>query len=313
MSKEKKNEIIDWLLDSDPTIRWQVKKDLLDIKQEEYQLDRKEISKKGWGKQILMKQDPNGTWAKGLYSPKWTSTTYTLVQLRRMGLDPENTQAQKGVRVLLDKGKCTDGGINLFNSRKTSETCVTSLIFGILCYFNIEEDYLTKIFDYIRANQMKDGGWNCLLEEGAAHASMHTTLMALEALHEYKQLPDSPVVEIEVLQNKGREFLLQHKLFKSHKTGTIIDQKFLNIVFPPRWKYNILTALDYFQSEKHEYDKRFEDAVKIVIKKEKKGKWLRGSKHTGKIWFDMEEGKEPSKWNTLRALRVLKWWENISN
>jgi hypothetical protein len=310
---EQKQVIIDWLLDSDPSIVWQVKKDLLHVKQEIFQLDRKNISKKGWGKEILKKQDSNGTWAKGLYSPKWISTTYTLLQLKRMGLNPENPQAQKGARILLNKGKWTDGGINFFNSRKTSEACVTAMVFGILCYFKIEEDYLLKIFNYIKTNQMSDGGWNCLLDQGATHASMHTTLMALEALREYKNLSSTPVNEIEVLQDKGHEFLLQHQLYKSHSTGIIIDQKMLNNVFPPRWKYNILTALDYFQSENHPYDERFEDAINLIIKKGKQGKWPKGSKHSGKIWFNMEEGREPSRWNTLRALRVLQWWENISN
>jgi hypothetical protein len=313
LQSEQRKDIIDWLLDSDPSINWQVKKDLLNIKQEKYELDRKKIAEMGWGKEILMKQDPNGTWAKGLYSPKWISTNYTLLQLKRMGLNPENAQAQKGARILLNKGKWADGGINFFNSRKTSEACVTAMVFGILCYFKIEEDYLSKIFDYIKTNQMSDGGWNCLLDKGATHASMHTTLMALEALHEYKRLPKAPIDKIELLQKKGHEFLLRHQLYKSHSTGSIIDQKMLNIVFPPRWKYNILTALDYFQLENHPYDEGFEDAINLIIKKGKQGKWPKGSKHSGKLWFNMEEGREPSKWNTLRALRVLKWWENISN
>ena len=306
-------EIVNWLLEGDPSIVWQVERDLLGKRFQEYSETRKKIPSEGWGKQILEKQDPEGTWAKGLYSPKWISTNYTLILLRRIGL-PHNTESvKKGVQILLEKGKWPDGGINYFKSRKTSEECVTAMVFSTLCYFRVKDIYLTRIFDYLKTNQMKDGGWNCELDRGATHSSLHTTLMVLEALHQYKKLSDSPIAEIQDLQNNGHEFLLKHELYKSHRTGVVIDQKMLNIVFPPRWKYNILTALDYFQSENHEYDQRFEDAINLVIKKGKNGKWTRGTKHTGKVWFDMEVGKEPSRWNTLRALRVLKWWNSVKN
>ncbi|KKL13331.1 hypothetical protein LCGC14_2526830 [marine sediment metagenome] len=304
-------DTINWLLEGDPSIIWQVKKDLLNKKTEEYTEERNKVSLIGWGKEMLENQDPEGTWAKGLYTPKWNSTTYTLLQLRRMGLPQENYQAQIGTRILLEKGKWSDGGINYFNSRKSSETCVTSLIFGILSYFKIDDNYLSKIFYYLKENQMDDGGWNCEIEKGAIHASMHTTLMALEALHEYKQLKGSPINEIQSLQNKGNEFLLQHELYKSHKTKEIIKKGMIDFSFPPRWKYNVLSALDYFRLENHPYDERFVDAIKLVKKKEKNEKWRRGLKHTGKVWFDMEDGSQPSRWNTLRAHRVLKWWKNI--
>ncbi|MFW9990749.1 MAG: hypothetical protein ACFFD4_01695 [Candidatus Odinarchaeota archaeon] len=331
MSKETSDPRIWWLLNSDPSIRWQVLKDLCDANSDETISERRRIEFEGWGKLLLDKQDSTGMWGAdpsrkqtgiaryyGLYTPKWTSTTYTLLLLRRMGLLPGNNAVNRGCMVLLDRLFYErDGGINISPSRKISETCVTGMVFGIMNYFNIEDSRLERIFDYIAENQMSDGGWNCQYSAGATHASVHTTLLVLEALQEYSQrcrdADCKPPVELVQMQEKGQEFLLEHRLYKSDRTGEVIDQKMLRFPFPPRWKYDVLTALDYFQRVDHHYDERFEDAIELLKSKERKGYWPIFSAHSGKVWFQMEKGKDPGRWNTLRASRVLKWWERLTS
>jgi len=190
-----------------------------------------------------------------------------------------------------------------------SETCITGLVLGILSYFQIKDERLGQIISYIINNQMKDGGWNCRYIRGATHGSFHTTLMVLEALHEYKQSFSSNEFEIYVMQEKAHEFLLNHRLYKSHRTGNIVDSNMTLLTFPPRWKYKVLSALDYFQAVNHPYDERFSDAIEIILKKEKNGKWPLQQAISGKIWFKMEESRQPSRWNTLKSLRVLNWWK----
>jgi len=177
--------IIEWLLKGDPSIRWQVQQDLLNENKKTVWESRRKIASEGWGERLLRLQDENDMWSGKLYSPKWTSTTYTLLLLKRMGLDPGNKQAQKGIMVLLDKGFYPDGGINFWKSWKQSETCVTGMILSMLAYFNIRDERLITMAEYLLGVQMKDGGWNCEKPRGATHSSFHTTISVLEGLYEY--------------------------------------------------------------------------------------------------------------------------------
>ncbi len=302
---------IDWLLSGDPSIKWQVMKDLCFIKPDEYEKERSKIEFEGWGKELLSYQDKKGTWAQGFYNPKWISTTYTLLLLRRLGINPLNENCRTGSKLLLNNGLLEDGGINYTKSKKkVSETCITGLVFGILSYFQIKDDRLEQIFSYIINNQMRDGGWNCRYIRGATHGSFHTTLMVLEALHEYEQSFSTKKSELSAMQEKAHEFLLKHRLYKSHRTGNIVDSNMTLLTFPQRWRYKVLSALDYFQTINHPYDERFSDAIDTILKKEKNGKWPLQQAIPGKIWFKMEEARKLSRWNTLRALRVLQWWRN---
>jgi len=303
-------EVINWLLEGDPSIKWQTLRNLCSVPESEIEKERSKIESEGWGKRLLSFQDPSGTWNNGLYTPKWTSTTYTLLLLRRLGIKP-NEKCRKGCQLLLDNGLYKDGGINLWKTKKVSETCVTGMVFGILSYFQFDDERLEKIFQYLVENQMSDGGWNCQYPYGATHASFHTTLLVLEALYEYSKFTTLKKDQIEKMQQDAHEFLLKHRLFRSHRTGKVVDSKMLRLSFPPRWRYNILTSLDYFQAVNHPYDERLTDAIEIIRKKEKNSKWTLQEKHQGKTWFEMERAGTPSRWNTLRALRVLKWWEKF--
>lgn len=293
----------------DPSIRWQVHADLLNSDKQTVWKDRKKIVSEGWGLRLLSFQDETGTWANGVYSPKWTSTTYTLVLLRRLGLDPDNPQAQKGAMILLNKGFYKDGGINLFRSLTYSETCVTGMILSILAYFNIKDKRIISLAEHLLAQQMEDGGWNCQRPKGATHSSFHTTISVLEGLFEYLGKFSDLRDDILNCRHQAMEFLLNHRLYKSHRTGEVVDPKMTRFSFPPRWRYDVMRSLDYFQKINAPKDERFSDAINLVIKKRlPDGRWNLQAKHPGRVHFEMEKSGEPGRWNTLRGLRILKWW-----
>lgn len=302
------NNVVNWLLEGDPSIRWQVMKDLLNEPGEQVQNERMRITTTGWGKRLLDEQDENGLWAGRLYSPKWISTTYTMLLLRRLGLDPQNQQAHKACEIFLDKGIFHDGGINFFPSYEYSETCVTGMILSLVCYFKLEDDRIDEIATHLLGQQMKDGGWNCQSFRGATHGSFHTTISVMEGLLEYSNTDPGNKNEVDASMRRGCEFLLIHRLFKSHRTGKVIDPKMTRLSFPPRWRYDILRALDFFCAFNHPLDPRMDEAIEILQKKQRiDGRWPLQSRHPGRTFFEMETVGQPSRWNTLRALRVFIW------
>ncbi|MBN1303745.1 MAG: hypothetical protein JXA13_04860 [Anaerolineales bacterium] len=301
-------EILDWLLEGDPSIRWQVMRDLLGRSAKEYMPERTRIATEGWGGRFLSLQDPEGTWGGGLYGPKWISTTYTLLSLRRLGLSPDHQQTRDACQVFLNY-VYHDGGINLFKSMKSSEICVTGMLLSLLSYFKIEDERIDGIAAFLLGEQMDDGGWNCEVPNGATHGSFHTTLSVLEGLHEYASGAAEPIPLGEAV-SRAHEFLLRHRLYKSHRTGQVFDPAMTRMPFPPRWRYDFIRALDYFQFIGAPKDDRMADAIDLLKKKRKRdGRWNMNSGMSGRIFFDMEKAGKPSRWNTLRALRILKWWE----
>ncbi len=303
--------IIDWLLKGDPSIRWQVLNDILAADIKIINKERNLISKEGWGAKLLSFQDNEGTWAQSLYSRKWISTTYSMLLLKRLGLPKNNKQALKACSLLWEKGKYEDGGINYASSYKYSETCVTGLVLSILSYFRFDESDLKILIEHLLKQQMKDGGWNCRSYKGDTHSSFHTTINVLEGLREFEKNYPGNSSDIAGSRNKAVEFLLEHKLYKSHRTGKIFDQKMTRFSFPPRWRYDIMRILDFFRECKIPKDERMTDAAGIILKKRnEKGLWPLQQRHPGKTFFEMEIPGKPSRWNTLRGMRILQWWEN---
>ena len=303
-----------WLLDADPAIRWQVMRDLLGKSKKAVELERRKLAHEGWGARLLNAQDPKGTWAggqspdAGLYTPKWTSTTYTMLMLRDFGLPATNPQAKKACAHLLNGGFQRDGGIGYGSSE--SHTCITGMVASILSYFEFDDDRLDRIADWLLKQQMPDGGWNCRRPTGAKHSSMHSTISVLEGLRQYELHRGRGSVEVKDAQQRGREFLLVHRLFRSHRTGEVIKPIFTRFSHPPRWHYDILRALDYFREINARRDERLSDAIDIVQNsQDREGRWPLQNRWNGKTYFEMERLGEPSRWNTLRALRVLKWWD----
>ena len=175
------DDVIGWLMDGDPSVRWQTERDLLGLDESRYEMTRSRIATDGWGKRLLDLQDPSGTWSGGLYGPKWTSTTYTLLLLRRLGLPSENDGAIAGCRRLLDDAEWVDGGVSYWG-RPLAERCVNGMVLSIVSYFAMEDDRIDGIARLLIDTQMPDGGWNCRDHRGATHSSFHTTISILEGL-----------------------------------------------------------------------------------------------------------------------------------
>lgn len=303
--------IIDWLLKGDPSIRWRVLNDIVNTDKKIVEKERSRIAEEGWGAKLLSYQDEEGTWAQSLYSRKWISTTYSMLLLKRFGLPQNNKQALKACCILWENGIFEDGGINYSSSYEYSETCVTGLILSILSYFKFDESNLKILAGHLLNQQMDDGGWNCRSYKGDTHSSFHTTINVLEGLREYDKNFPGNSLNITKRINDAAEFLLKHHLFKSHRTGKIFDQRMTRFSFPPRWHYDIMRILDFFRDCSIQKDKRMTDAIDIIIKKRnEKGLWPLQQRHPGKTFFEMETPGKSSRWNTLRGLRILKWWES---
>ncbi len=296
-----------WLLEGDVSIQYQVKRDLLnknDIKIQE------RISTEGWGRYFLSKRKPEGHWGDRFYQPKWISTHYTLLDLRNMNLPQENSIVQDSITRVLDAGKALDGGIPLGPSTSHhSDVCVNAMFLNYASYFRIAENRLYSIVDSILNEKMPDGGFNCrTIRSGAYHSSLHTTISVLEGLYEFTKTGSGYRKE-EVLSSiqSGMEFLLIHRLFLSDRTGEIIHKDFLRLSYPSRWKYDILRALDFFQYGSFPWDDRLSEALEVIQRKRSKnGAWNMQAAHPGQVHLVMEKAGSPSRWNTLRALRVLK-------
>jgi hypothetical protein len=184
------------------------------------------------------------------------------------------------------------------------------MVLSILSHFECEDARLDTIANHLLEQQMPDGGWNCRLSAGATHASVHTTISVLEGLRYYELRRGRKAREVRAAQGRGREFLLVHRLFRSHRTGEVIKPVFTRFAFPPRWHYDILRALDYFQAVNAPRDPRLGEAIDIVrTSRRNDGRWSLQHSHKGKTYFELERLGAPSRWNTLRALRVLRWWD----
>lgn len=300
--------LIDWLLDSDVSIQYQVHKYLLDSSQKKLDDLQTRIAKEGWGKEYLALQNDDGHWGLAFYQPKWTSTNYSLLDLRNLEISKEIESIQYIIKKLLSSVKGPDGGINPSGSVKHSDVCINGMFLNYGCYFGAEEKELESIVDFILSQVMKDGGFNCQLNRsGAKHSSMHTTISAIEGIAEYRK--NGYVYRLDELikaEKSSKEFLLQHKLFLSDRTGEIINKKFLQISWPHRWYYNILRALIYFLDSGFEYDERMSDAIEYLKSKmTKNNRWKLMANHPGKRHIDMESPGKESRIITLKMLRIL--------
>ena len=304
--KLKDAEIIKWLLEGDISIQYQVHRDLLDSKRNQL---RERIEAEGWGAKLLSRRMDNGHWGRGYYQPKWTSTHYTLLDLENLSISPENPEIEQTLHLIFKNEKGRDGGIDPSRTINISDVCLNGMVLNYSSYFGVDAAELESVVDFLISQHMTDGGFNCHSNRnGAIHSSLHTTLSVAEGIQEYfKNGYKYRIDELRQAEESSREFILQHRLFKSDKTGKIIDKKMLLLSYPSRWRYDILRALDYFQFTGVDYDSRMDDAIEVLLKKRRKdGRWPLQGRHPGKTHFEMEEGKEPSRWNTLRALRVLR-------
>ncbi len=304
------DEAIAWLLEGDVSIQYQTYRDLLGEDKPELQSN---IALEGWGKQFLSMRQANGHWGDRFYQPKWISTHYTLLDLRNLNLSADNQVAKQAIELVLSAGKAQDGGIPLGPSTAIhSDVCVNAMFLNYASYFQTEEIKLQPIVDSILSEVMPDGGFNCVaVRNGAKHSSLHSTISVLEGLTEFQKSGHSyRATDIKNNIASAEGFILQHRLFLSDKTGEIINPQFLKLSYPSRWKYDILRALDYLQNAGRRWDNRMVQAMAVLLaKRNKNGTWNMQAAHPGKVHFVMEKAGAQSRWNTLRALRVLKRYE----
>lgn len=297
--------LIEWLLAGDPAIVFQTHRDLLESDGEVLLGLQEQIHTTGWGAQFLSKRDEQtAMWGKGAYSPKWVSTTYTLLDLKNLGIRPQLPEYIESSTLILDRlwelpVKAKD---------RYQDLCICGMLLNLCCYGKIQHQKIEEIIDYILDKQFADGGWNCRWEVDHDHSSLHTTINILEGLKEYIENGYAyRKQEIQEAMAGGHEFVLMHRLFRSDRTGKVIDHRMTMLSYPVRWKFDALRALDYFQSIGLPYDPRMSDGIKLLAKKKRKdGRWPVQQKYAGRVHFDMEQTGKASRWNTLRALRVLK-------
>jgi hypothetical protein len=303
------NRIIEWLLDSDVSIQYQVYRDLLKLEKPDL---KETIAKEGWGAKFLSSRKDNEHWGLGYYQPKWTSSHYTILVLKNLSISNQQKDIKYIVNKILSENIGPDGGINAARTLRKSDVCINGMFLNYATYFGANENVLKSIVDFILSQKMADGGFNCHSNtRGASHSSLHTTLSVIEGILEYTKNDYSyRQKELQKAEKESREFILEHRLFKSDKTGKVIDKKMLALSYPSRWRYDILRAMDYFQLAKVEYDERMNDAIEILFnKRNKENTWNLQANHKGQIHFEMEKVGKPSKWNTLRILRVLNHFE----
>jgi hypothetical protein len=301
----KTQEIIAWLLEGDIAIQYQVHRDLLGSDRPDLQA---RISTEGWGLRLLECQRADGHWGRKFYQPKWTSTHYTLLDLKHLNMAPVPSVIA-AIHMVLENEKGPDGGINPSKTMQHSDVCINGMVLNYACYFRMAEAHLTSMIDFLLAAKMADGGFNCLSNrQGATHSSLHTTLSVLEGILEYERHGYTyRLDELKRAQQSSQEFILLHHLFRSDRTGKVINPHFLGLHYPSRWYYDILRALDYFRDAQAPYDTRMQEAIQVILQKQTaSGYWKLAAHHPGQTHFHMEPAGKPSRWITLRALRVLR-------
>lgn len=304
------DETRDWLLAGDPSVGWQTQRDLLDLPERTWADTRAKVATGGWGQRLLEHQDPDGRWGGGLYGPKWTSTNYTLLLLRRLGLGRQTKQAVIGAQVLLDGAAWVDGGVSYHVDHPLAEKCINGMVLSIASYFEVDDPRVDDIADYLIAGRLDDGAWNCRdYQPGVHHSSFHTTISALEGLALWKRRTGRS--EADPALESGAEFMLNHHMFRSHTTGELINEAWTRFSFPPRWHYDVLRGLDHLRDMEAPQDPRAEEAIGVVQERRRSdGRWGVGPTYSGRTFFRMEGGRHAGRWNTLRALRVIRWWES---
>ncbi|HET7474640.1 MAG TPA: hypothetical protein VFJ97_01280 [Dermatophilaceae bacterium] len=305
--------VLDWLLDSDPAIRWQVLRDVTDAPAAQVTAERARVATEGWGARLLALQDEAGHWDGGTYFPSefdgseqgqpWTATTYTLLLLRDLGLDPDSDEAREAVARVRANVRWEEGGQPFFEGEV--EPCINGMCAALGAYFAEDvEGVVARLLD----EQLDDGGWNCEAERGSRRSSFATTINVLEGLLQQERATGGSVTSV-AARRRGEEYLLERGLLRRKTTGELVNPAWLQLSFPTRWHYDLLRGLKYFRTVGDPPDERLAEGVEVLrSKRQPGGTWLLENTHPGRTHFALEDGDgRPSRWNTLRASRVLTW------
>ncbi len=320
-------DTISWLLDSDPAISWQAMRDLTDASPAAITAKRARVAREGIGAEILKRQESDGSWRRD-NAPVWLPTLFTLLFLRATGIDRAEpvvesaiARLEAGLRwndypgcwdlrppefgpVPTDRSfGCKPGGNPFFEGEE--EPCINGGVLALGAYFGRPNETLAR---RLVSEQLDDGGWNCEAP-GSTRSSFHTTICVLEGLLEYERAAPDIVPGIAGARRRGEEYLLQRALFRRLSTGEVVNPAFLQFAFPPRYHYDVLRALDYFRTAGVQPDARAVDALRLVeSKRQPDGRWLLDAAHDEALAVPVGESVgKPSRWNTLRALRVFRW------
>ena len=303
-----------WLLESDPALRWQVLRDLTDAPPEQVRAERELVATHGWGARLLALQGADGQWGGGTYWPDhdddphgqpWTATTYSLLLLRDFGLNPASREARRAVSLVREKSRWEEGNQPFFEGE--TEPCINGMVVGLGAYFGENVD---TVVERLVSEQLPDGGWNCEAGHGSTRSSFHTTICVLEGLRQHEHAAGGTGAS-RAARHRGEEYLLDRRLHRRKSTGSEVDPGWLQFSYPTRWFYDVLRGLDYFRSAGGTPDERLGEAAEVVRSRQQPdGTWLLENTHPGKVHFTLEDGDgQPSRWNTLRALRALRWYE----
>lgn len=302
--------VIDWLLDSDPSIRWQVMRDLTHEQADVVAAERSRVATEGWGARLLALQAPDGQWGGRPWSRDWTDTFHVLELLRRLGLDPESEQARRAVGLVRERVTWKGGapvdtawaGNRFFDGEV--EPCINGNVLATGSYFGQD---VQGLVDRLLREQLPDGGWNCEVENGATVSSFGTTINVLEGLLEHERATGGSAV-VRAARRRGEEYLLERRLFRRKTTGEVIDPSWLRFSFPTWYFYDVLRGLEYLRgAELRPDDDRVAEAIGLVEgNRDLDGRWPLQNVHAGQVHLQMDDGEgKPSRWNTLRAMRVL--------
>ncbi|WP_375691997.1 squalene cyclase [Pseudooceanicola sp. LIPI14-2-Ac024] len=315
-------KVIDWLMQGDPAIRWQVMRDLFDAPEADWQAERARVETHGWGARLLACQDSDGLWAGGAFAPAdfdwstiqaegqpWTATTFALTQLRDFGLDPGSERAAATVDLVGRNAKWEEGGQPFWQGEV--EECINGRTVADGAYFGVDvAPIVARLVDEVQP----DGGWNCERCNGSVKSSFASTINVLEGLLEFERATGGTAAS-RAARRSGEDYLLARGLYRQLGTGALADDTFLKLAYPLRWRYDVLRALDHFRAsglwDGADADPRLRDAIThLRLKRREDGTWAADWVLRGRTWFEMEPGPgQPSRWLTLRALRVLRWWD----
>ena len=316
MPRDPQSAQLKWLLNSDPAMRWQVMRDLTDKAPQAIAAERKRIATEGWGAELLARQSRNGHFGRPNEDRGLLITLYSLVLLMDFGLDPDSKQGRKMI------GQVNDHLVfERLNNRPflhgETEPCINGRILAVGAYFGEPDDSLARL---LLGQQLEDGGWNCEAIEPSAkrplsrRSSFHTTICVLEGLLAYERAGRKSAA-VTKARKRGEQYLLDRHLFRSLRTGEVIDERWLRFSFPTFWHYDVLRGLDYLRSAGVKYDDQAREAMEVVIKRRAGNeRWPLDLVHREQIPLQMETAVgRASRWNTLRALRVLRWYENAES
>jgi hypothetical protein len=307
---------LDWLLKADPAIRWQALRDLTDAPADEVAAERARVATEGWGARLLALRRDDGLWHTGRSDAEWPSLL-ALLMLRDMGLDPSSEAARDAIGRVRDNAMWHSsgpwGGTPVFAGEV--EPCINGRVVALGAYFGHD---VTGIVERLLGEQMADGGWNCEQQNGSTRGSFHTTINVLEGLLEHERATGRSA-DVTASRERGQEYLLERRMMRRLSTGDLIDPAITMFSFPTGWHYDALRGLEYLREARVTPDARVAEAIELVrSKRDAEGRWPLENSHesemvnarTRDLEFGMDERKSrPSRWNTLRAMRVLEWYE----